>query len=452
MLSIAAALEHIKGRLTEAVPEQLIRRLCQELGHRWRQRQLGPVLTIHLFLQQILHGNTAVTHLRRLSHLDFSPAAYCQARARLPRALLQRLQQAVTDQLRADGDERPEVRWHGHRVFLLDGSSFSMPDTPALREHFGQPAAQADGCGFPAAHLMALVDARRGYLLRATAQPLDTHDMSQAAALHAALRTGDILVGDRAFASYAHLALCLGRGIHGLFRAHQRQIIDFTPGRDHLPPGTSAKGQAGKPRSRWLRRLGKHDQLVEYYKPRQRPEWMTAEQYAALPQSIVVRELRYEVPVRGYRTQVVTLVTTLVDAAAYPAEELAWLYGLRWGVETDLKHLKQTMKMDILHCETVAGVEKELAVFALVYNLVRRVMEAAGRRQGVAAERISFVDALRWLQEARVGEELPELVVNRYRPGRCQPRVRKRRPKPYPLMTRPRAQLLKTLSKKRLVA
>src|SRR6266566_4832956 len=407
MLSIADALERIKGRVTDAVPEELIRQLAHEVGHRWRERDLGPVVTIHLFLQQVLYGNTAVAHLRRLSSLDFTDAAYCQARARLPGELFQRLQQAVTDDLRADGDHRPQTRWHGHRTFLLDGSSFSMPDTPALREHFGQPASQAEGCGFPTAHLLTLFDAYRGYLLRAAARPVDTHDMSQAAAMHAELCAGDVLVGDRAFASYAHLALCLGRGIHGLFRAHQRQIIDFQPGRAHLPPGVSPRGQAGRPRSRWLKRLGRHDQRVEYYKPKERPEWLTPEQYAALPASIVVRELRYPVRVPGYRTREVTLVTTLLDPEAYPAEELA--------------------------------------VFALAYNLVRRVMEEAGRRQGVEAERISFVDALRWLQEARPGDELPELVVNPDRPGRVQPRVRKRRPKQYTLMTRPRDQLRKAL-------
>jgi hypothetical protein len=449
MLSISQALDRIKGAVTDAVPPDLIERLCRAVGHRWRDRDLGPVLTTHLFLQQVLHGNTAVGHLRRLSALPFTDAAYCQARARLPLALLRRLQQAVTEGLREGAAERPEARWRGHRTFFLDGSSFSMPDTPPLRAHFGQPTGQAEGCGFPVAHLLALFDARRGYLLRAAAHPLHTHDLSQAAAAHAELRAGDVLVGDRAFGSYAHLALCQRRGVHGLFRAHQRQIIDFRPGRAHVPPGGSAKGRAGLPRSRWLRRLGRRDQLVEYFKPKERPEWLTAEQYAALPESIVVRELRYEVRRPGYRTRVVTLVTTLLDPEAYPAEELARLYGLRWGAETDLRHLKQTMKMDILRCETVAGVEKELAVFALAYNLVRRVMEEAGRRQGVEANRVSFVDALRWLQEARPGEGLPELVVNPDRPGRVQPRVRKRRPKQYPVMKRPRAELRKALMKQR---
>jgi len=444
MLSIADALQRIKGRVTDAVPEELIRRLCREAGHRWRDRDLGPVVTTHLFLRQVPHGNTAVAHPRRLSGLDFTDSAYCQARGRLPLELLQQLQRAVTDGLRRDGDGRPEARWLGHRVFLPDGSAFSMPDTPELRGRFGQPSGQSEGCGFPVAHLMTLFDARRGYLLRAVAQPLYTHDTSPAAAPHAELRAGDVLVGDRAFGSYAHLALCLGRGIHGLFRGHQRRIVSFRPGRRH--------GVKGGPKSRRLRRLGRRDQLTEYFRPKVRPEWMTAGRYAALPESVVVRELRYEVRRPGGRTRVVTLVTTPLDPGAYPAAELARPYGPRRGVETDLRHLKQTMKMEILHCQTVAGVEKELAVFALAYNLVRRVMEEAGRRQGVDADRVSFVDALRRLREARPGDELPALVVNPDRPGRVQPRVRKRRPKPYPLMTRPRDELRQALLKQRPAA
>jgi hypothetical protein len=140
--------------------------------------------------------------------------------------------------------------------------------------------------------------------------------------------------------------------------------------------------------------LGFQDQLVEYPKPKARPEWLPAADFALLPETLLLRELRYRVERRGCRTKEVTLVTTLLDAEQYPAEELAELYGQRWQIETNLRHLKQTMKMDILHCETVSGVLKELTVFALVYNLVRAVMCAAAQRQGVAVERISFADAL----------------------------------------------------------
>ena len=178
---------------------------------------------------------------------------------------------------------------------------------------------------------------------------------------------------------------------------------------------------------------------------------MTAEDYAALPETLTVRELRYAVGRPGFRTRTVTLVTTLSDAVLYPPEALAGLYGVRWRVELNLRHLKTTMKMDVLKCKTVEGVLKELTVYAIVYNLVRVVMLEAARRQGVDVERISFVDAMRWLVEAKPGDELPELVVNPERPGRYEPRVRKRRPKQYPLMTKPRSVLRKGLLTKGLM-
>jgi hypothetical protein len=446
---MTAALARIKGRVADAVPPELIRRLSHEVGHTWRQRDLGPVATTHLFLQQVLHGNVAVAELRRLSGLSFTDAAYCQARARLPRALLERLQRSLTDTLFNTTPVRPTERWQGHRAFLLDGSSFSMPDTPALQAHFGQPGGQAEGCGFPVAHLMARFDAATGLLLRATALPLRSHDLAGVPAMHADLRPGDVLVGDRAFGSYAHLALCRSRGVHGVFRAHQKQIINFRPHRRHATARSRKAGETGLPSSRWLKRLGKHDQLVEYVKPKERPSWLTAEQYAALPETLVVRELRYTIKDRRRRTRVVTLVTTLLDPELYPAKELAKLYGLRWTVETNLRHLKQTLHLDVLRCQTVEGVLKELAVFVLIYNLVRRVMWEAARRQEVAPERISFIDAWRWLRHAQPGDELPKLVVNPERPGRAEPRVRKRRPKGFPLLRRPRAVLRKALLTKK---
>ena len=138
-------------------------------------------------------------------------------------------------------------------------------------------------------------------------------------------------------------------------------------------------------------------------------------------------------------------MTTLLDAEAYPPESLAELYGMRWRVELYLRHLKTTMKMDVLKCKTVDGVLKELAVYALVYNLVRVVMLEAARRQEQDVERISFVDALRWLADPGGDEELPGLVVNPDRPGRVEPRVVKRRPKKYMWMTRTRAEWRKRL-------
>ena len=174
---------------------------------------------------------------------------------------------------------------------------------------------------------------------------------------------------------------------------------------------------------------------------------MTPEEYEALPGEITVRELRYRVEVPGYRVREITLATTLLDAAAYPAEALAELYFRRWQVEINFRHIKMGMKMDVVRCETVEGVLKELAVFALAYNLVRSVMGESARLQGVAPDRIGLVDAVRWLigvEEADVSV----LVVNPSRRGRVEPRVKKRRPKQYMLMTRPRAELRKSLPMK----
>ncbi len=179
---------------------------------------------------------------------------------------------------------------------------------------------------------------------------------------------------------------------------------------------------------------------------------MSEADYAALPESVVVRELRFRVTEPGRRTREITLVTTLTDAQRYSARSLAKLYERRWRVEVDLRHLKQTLGLEVLRCQTVPGVIKELLVFAAVYNLVCAVQRAAARRQGVEPERISFVDALRWLREARPGDALPRLKVNPRRPGRAEPRVRKRRPKQYALMKRPRAELRQALCKKRPAA
>jgi hypothetical protein len=450
MVTFPQALRRIKGNVADAVPEALIRRLCRDLNYSFRQRRLTPVVTTYLFLQQVLHGNTAAGALRHLSGLDFTESAYCQARARLPLTFFRRLERAVTGTCRAAAGPAP--RWRRHRLFLLDGSSFSMPDTPELQETFGQSGARAPGCGFPTAHLLALFDADAGFLARAVPAPLRAHDLARAAVMHQELRAGDLLLGDRAFCSYAHLALLRQRRLHGLFRAHQKQIIDFRPHRRHVPPARAGKEPAGVPRSRWLKRLGRRDQLVEYFKPHERPAWMTAAEYAQLPAPLVVREVRFRVRGPGRRVGGVTLVTTRLDPRRYSAPALAKLYARRWRVETDLKHLKDTLGMDVLRCETVPGVVKELLMFVVVYNLVRRVMREASRRQDVTADRISFVDALRWLRQARPGDRLPELRVIPGRPGRVEPRARKRRPKEYDLLTRPRAELRKALRNKRRAA
>ena len=446
--NIAHALRQIKSDVAQALEASLIARICLELGHRWRERELDPVTTVRGFLLQVLHCNTACSHVPHLLGKSFSAEAYGQARARLPLELFQRLLGEVCQRLPNLLDTA--ARWRGHHLWLVDGSSCSMPDTPELQNAFGQPGQQMPGCGFPVAHLLTLFHAGTGLLLRTIAAPLRTHDLAQAAQLHAEMSPGDVLIADRGFCSYAHVALLLRGGLHAVFRLHQKQLVDFRIGRMHSPPRGPYKNFQGLPKTRWIKWLGTLDQQVEYFKPKELPAWLDAETYAALPASLVLRELRYRIEQRGCRTREVILVTTLTDAELYPASELAGLYGRRWQVETDLRHLKQTLHMDVLHTKTVAGIHKELAMFALVYNLVRLVMLAAAQRQKVPVERISFIDALRWLQHAPADGKLRDLEVLPYRPGRHEPRVRKRRPKEYDLMNRPRDELRKALMHQRI--
>lgn len=435
-LPMLSVLRQLRQDLARQLAPLAILAVCRDLGHTWRTCLLDPATIVHLFIMQVLHGNTALAHLPRLTGLVFTPSAYCQARARLPLAVFQALLRRASSALRRDTDTTG--RWLGHRTILVDGSSSSMPDTPELQAHFGQSKTARPGCGFPVAHLMALFHAGTGLLLEAFAAPLHSHDMGLVGRLHPHLEGGDVLVGDRGFCSFAHLALLARRGLHAVFRVHQKQIVDFTPGRPHAGPRRTQAAGRGLPRSRWIRALDLHDQVVAGLKPEQPPDWMSPEAFAALPASLVVRELRYRIDVPGFRTREVTIVTTLLDGAAYTAAALAELYFRRWQVETHLRQLKQTMGMDVLKCETVAGVTKELTVYALVYNLVRVVMLEAAQRQGVAIERISFIDALRWLAGAHAGEALPALVVNPARPHRVEPRTVKRRPKQYPWMSAPR--------------
>jgi hypothetical protein len=446
MLSMSQALDRIKGDTAQFLDAKLLRDVSQEVGLTGRQRLLTPAVTTHLFVRQVLEGNVAVPELRRLAKLPFADSSYCDARQRLPLAFFQRLNAAVLDRCRRYAADDPRALWHGHRVFFLDGSSFSTPDTPDLQAEFGQSGQQAVGCGFPTAHLLVQFHAYTGYLIHALPAPLRTHDLADVAFTQRGLRAGDVVVGDRAFCSYAHLVMLQKRGIFGLFRAHQRLIVSFKPRRAYLPPDRKArKGDVGLPRSRFVRHLGRHDQIVEYFKPARRPDWMDPKEYEALPPALLVRELRLKVRTPGGRVSELTLVTTLLDPKRYPKEVIARLYEKRWGVEVNVRHLKQTLGMDVLRCGTWRGVWKELLVFVIVYNLVRRVMVEAARQQAVAPDRISFADALRWLREAKRGEALPRLKVNPERPGRVEPRVQKRRPKQYKLMNEPRSELRKKL-------
>jgi Transposase DDE domain len=282
--NITASLQRFTGEWAMRPQPEAILTVCHEIGYTaWRDGVLTPVTTMQLFLLQILHGNTACCHLPHLSGLRFSAAASCQARARLPLRLLDLLLERFASAVQPCPSS--EGRWRSHRTFVVDGSGWSMPDTPALQDAFGQPTEQRAGCGFPVARLLGLFYAGTGLLLKLVVAPLLTHDLAQVQAVHPSLQEGDVLVADRGLCSYAHVALLVQAGVHAVLRVGARQIVDFTPGRPLVRPIVRrTPAVKGLPRSRWLTTLGVHDQLVTWLKPKTCPSWLALEILAALPE------------------------------------------------------------------------------------------------------------------------------------------------------------------------
>jgi hypothetical protein len=375
------------------------------LGHAWRDRMLTPLVTLRLMLMQILAGNCSIAALRQLCGIDFCPSSYAEARGRLPLEVLQWLLRWLHVQAEYSAGVLPKT---GPRVLVVDGTGYSMPDTPELGEHFHLPPGTKPGVGYPAGKLMGLLDLATGMFISLLALPLFTHDMRGVVQLHPMLEKGDILLGDRAFCSFCHLALLNTRGVFACVRLHQR--------RKEKTSGIS----------RWRR-------------PPRPPTWMDAIQLALLPAFVDVRIVRYTISRRGYRTRHVLIATTLMDAALWPDEKIAELYGHRWQIETCFNHLKTTMKMNVLRCMSVQGVKKELAIYLAAYNLVRLAILQAAQEQSVSPDRISFVDAQRWLLTRMLGlEGVRRLIVNPDRRGRSQLRVIRRRLKEYDLLSKPR--------------
>jgi hypothetical protein len=333
--------------------------------------------------------------------------------------------------------------WKGHRLWHMDGSTFSMPDTPDLQRAFGQPGSQRHACGFPVAHILCLFDAATGLIQDCILSPLRTHDLAKASQLHPQLRPGDVLLGDRAFESFAHAALLLARGLHLIFPVHQKRKVDFR--RAQRRGGT----RGCRMERQRIRRCGRCDQIVRWLKPEQKPKWLTHEQYAALPQTIDLREIKRQVRLATGRRQTIVLVTTLLEENRYAAEELVEVLKARWTVEVNLRHLKTTMGMDVLRCQTADGVARELWMFLIVYNLVRLIMLEASARQGVPVGRISFADALYWVRHGDLSRPMPALLRVPLRPGRLEPRAVKRRPKPYDWLSRSRQVFRNSLRRRR---
>lgn len=415
------------------VPAGDLERLVRDYAGEYRDRVYPPLRTLGLFIDQALSGDGACQDAvaRNLSErtargapeCSLRTGPYCKARQRLSLELIVELQRAMGR--RMEREQPGGWRWQGRAVKLLDGTTVSMPDTPANQEAFPQSRAQQPGLGFPLARLVAIVSLGNAAVLDWAMGPCrgkDTAEQVLFRELLGALDSGDLVLADGYHCTYWTLAMLQARGVDVLMPQHARRTYDFRRGK----------------------RLGRGDHMVQWTRP-QRPEWMDKDTYAAMPKTLCVREVR----VNGR-----VLVTTLLDVRLAPAAELERLYASRWNIEVDLRSIKAEMGMDILRCKSPQMIRKEVAVHLLAYTLVRAVMAQAASLAQVLARALSFKGTtqvlnayhqqLRHSAGARIrfmmAHVLGALSVLRlpWRPDRVEPRAIKRRPKPHRLLLVPR--------------
>lgn len=364
---------------------------------------------------------------------------YCRARAKLPERFVKRLTLKVGT---AVEDQAPDGwRWKSRRTLLLDGFVASMPDTPENQAEYPQSRSQKPGLGFPMIRAVVLLAFATAGLTDCATGPCKGKQTGETALfrqLAEQIRRGDVVVADRYFCSYWQMAMLRERGADGCARMHQRRHYDFRRGQ----------------------RLGQGDHVVEWCKPA-RPKWMDEQTYAAIPDMLKIREIRFNVATPGCRTEEIVVATTLLDAETYSKADVADLYHRRWHVELDIRAIKQTLKMDVLTCQTPEMVRKEIWMHLLAYNLVRAGIAQAALQQGKMPRQLSFagaqqtLNAFRWLLLLSEGQGRMRFVqalavaIGTHavgnRPGRSEPRAVKRRPRTYPRLRQPRQQAREAL-------
>lgn len=415
-------------------------------GPNSRRRVWTVPLTFWTFLSQVLCPGSACREAVRKAAawvrastgqiLSEDESAYCQARQRLPLKLLFRLWRQVRQRLQ----QQSTLLWHGHEVFVVDGTECKTPDTPANQERWPQPSTQKPGCGFPHIRLLGLFSLASGALLRVKIGSGAVSEQRLLAKIWGTLRQGALLLADRNFCGYAQLALLRQRAVHFAFRLQAVRPHDLRKGR----------------------RLGAKDRLIRWSKPLLCPKSLTAKEFQTLPEFMELRLLRFTVCIRGFRTRTVHLATSLLDPETYPLEELAQLYRLRWQIELCFRHVKITLQMENLRCKTPEMVIKELLMHLISYNLTRHLMLSVAQAYHLCTQRISFkgtLDTFRhWSCALLTVANRPKKKNNfiaqmlysiardliPHRPNRVEPRAVKARSKHYPDLSRPR-KLMKTI-------
>lgn len=370
---------------------------------------------------------------------------YCRARAKLSEAALHDLSCEVAEEL--EQAAAPSWLWKGrHHAKLIDGFTFTMPDTPKNQAKYPQQKAQKPGVGLPIARAVAIVSLATACVMDLAIGPYQGKETGESALLRSMLQSlaaGDIAVLDRYYCSFMMIALLLSQGTHTCARKHHLRHSDFRRGR----------------------RLGKYDHIIVWTRP-QRPKWMDAATYTLIPETLILRELRFNIVEPGRRTQTIDIITTLTDADEYTKEDIAELYGFRWNSELDIRSIKSNLNLAHVRCKSPEMVHRELWTTILGYNLIRTTSAGAALLHEKQPRQISFTSSCQyvlasWMQlSSRVidGAKLQAylLVMLKQiagcevanRPGRLEPRVLKRRRHGYKLMQKSRDQLRRELQKR----
>ncbi len=396
-----------------------------------RERLYPPTVTLSMFMRQALdadgscqkavNGWAAQRHAEGLSVQSVRTGGYCKARERLPVSMVTGLTHAVGELVSARA--KAGWRWRGRQVKLVDGTGISMPDTPQNQECYPQPSSQAEGVGFPLARVVGVICLATGAVIDAAMGPYAGKGSSELGLwrrLNTAFSPGDVMLADALYCNYFLIATLIAAGVDVLFEQNGARHTDFRRGAS----------------------LGPRDHLMRWTKSKTRPGWMSAEQYAGFPDELTVREVLVDGQV---------LVTTLLNQRQVRKSALDQLYARRWNVELDLRNLKTTLSVEVLRCLTPRMVEKELWVHLLAYNLIRLLMAQAALDADVHPRQLSFKHTVQlWAEWTAHRVDLsadPDTLFRLIaqstvgnRPGRIEPRARKRRPKPYPWLKIPRAE------------
>ena len=430
----------------EMLPERLLEKTSS--GVNSRERALTPKVTFWAFVSQVFDVGSSCRDVARkvdawwrwmnAAREDtkaLSPSAYCQSRKRLDLQTLELIFKHLAWSLARR--ERTEELWCGRRVKVVDGTMLSMPDTDTNQERWPQPSSQKEGLGFPSMKLVGIFSLASGGLDSYATGTVHEHESLLFRSLWKELQPGEVALGDRGFCSYAAMATLKSKGVDSVMRLHQARKADFREGK----------------------RLGADDRLITWKKPAQRTPAWSREEWEALPDSLSLRLIRLKVEAPGYRTREVTLVTTLTDPEIYRADDIRALYGKRWNVELHFHQIKISLGLDILRCKSPEVVEKEALIHLIAYNLIRLLMQKASALHDVPLGRLSFkgtLDTVRHfatvIHAARGKARLQERLIDQMlaiiasdpvpeRPNRSEPRAKKRRPKNYHLLTKPRHEM-----------